>query len=174
MRVLLVRRASTGAWLPRVGASETQAVGDFAAAVALETGLPAADLVAAAYLGVGAASFVSIQKSIASGLATPAAIVWPEGDPDAALVWDRATVDAVTEARVNRVYGTSMDRLARVERGLQATYAATHAAWPDGIAVTSLDMRSADDYWVEQRAIQARVDYAHSEGRAIKKTMGFE
>lgn len=169
-----MRRVSTGRWLPRVEASDTKTTTQFRDAVASERGLPIAELVVVAVDSVTADTFTAIQAVLEKELAGADAEVWPIGDPDAALVYDAASVDAVTAARIRRLYGGGSGDQAKWEQlARQHAWAVEHEAWPDGRDVTAADTIAATTFLAADRILARSLERVRAEGHVMKRTKGW-
>ena len=171
MRLLIARRASTGLLLPRMAVgAETCAA--FAVAVATEMGLPSlaieSEVVEAADDAVVARVRAALTEVHSTG-----AVVWPDGDPDAALVAGSADVDIVTTARQTRLLGGSAMTLERIEASIH--YGRVHAmsSWPDGRPMTPVEKARARTQIDADRILYARIERVSAEGREMKQRNGW-
>ena len=172
MRVLIARRAATGLLLPRLAVS-AQTCAAFAAAVATEMGLAPGAIEAEVITAVDDAMVTRVSAALAAGVRSTAAVVWPDGDADAALVAGAADVDAVTQARQTRLLGGAAATLERIVASVH--YGRVHAmpAWPDGRPMTKVEKAQARTQIDADRALYARIERVGAEGREIKQRNGW-
>lgn len=93
--------------------------------------------------------------------------IWPAGDPDAAPVYDATSVDAVTAARIRRLYGGA-DGEARAARRWRA--ADELARDPEAPAVDHIE---AEGVLAEDRILRERAEHVITEARVLKQTRGW-
>ena len=172
MRVLIARRALTGLLLPRMAVS-AQTCAAFAAAVAAEMGLPSSAIEAEVIEAADDAVVTRVSAALAAGVRSTGAVVWPDGDLDAALVAGATDVDAVTTARQTRLLGGSAATLERIVASVHYGRIHTMPAWPDGRPMTPTEKAQARTQIATDRILYARIERVSAEGRDMKQRNGW-
>jgi hypothetical protein len=173
MRVLMAMRISTGTWFRRCETSDKTPT-QFRGALAAELGLSAADVHAIAAEDVTPEAFEAVQRVLERGIVHGQnATVWPPGDPDASLVWDADSVDEVTAARVRRLFGGANGQRKWEDDARQHAWAAEHATWPGGRAVTDAERIAAETFLAMDHVFQGERQRYIAEARAFKNQQGF-
>ena len=172
MRVLIARRAATGLLLPRMAVG-AQTCAAFAAAVAAEMGLAPSSIEPEVIEAVDDVVASRVGTRLAAGIASTAAVFWPDGDQDGDFVASGAEVDAVTEARARRLYGSAAAEAEHRRAYARHAWATAHGVGADGRAVNAAEKADADGFLRRARAVEHGAARIRAEGEAFKDQHGF-